>query len=347
MQCELLFNMLDFSIKPDNSVELSEFLFTDNPNIRRAFFNDKIVRAFGTLTAFHSIGQGYVFYSRPGEGLPQLPSEYDLREYVDMQSLNKISSLKLFLNCLWIVRDNSAKINTVVGVIKDTNWANFTNTQFMPTMASGDHYKSSFSAQELVAANTYYKQYNSLIKSHNDTSRINTPIHISENASVVQSVSKSNVSSFDHNKTNCLERAMHFLQMARVEDYLMYKIALYIPVLECLFITDSKDLMQKMRYRVAFYIGRDRQERRDIDDLVRDCYDIRSSFIHGQTMSSKNQKTQTQMLEYSVRLDELVRRIFRQIMDNDLDRFINVDKSERENYFQKLIYDIEGYPYRI
>jgi len=136
--------------------------------------------------------------------------------------------------------------------------------------------------------------------------------------------------------TGRLNLAQLFIQAARQYPDLGMKISQYCSALECIFSTDTSELSHKLAERVAFFLAEDKEERHQLFNDIKSYYGIRSQIVHGSPIS-KNKIMH--LSEYSKKLDEILRRIFKKIIyDNELSTlFLHTNTKNLEMYFKTLI----------
>jgi len=115
------------------------------------------------------------------------------------------------------------------------------------------------------------------------------------------------------------------------------KIAFTIPVLECLFSTDANEVTQKVSERAAFYFGKDNTERQGIFDIIKDVYNLRSKYFHGQELKSKHESIDNQKL-LSLSMDCLLRRIFTKVIMEDSALFNEFDQNKFDKDMSSIIF---------
>ncbi|MCY7421709.1 MAG: hypothetical protein LH478_08210 [Chitinophagaceae bacterium] len=117
-----------------------------------------------------------------------------------------------------------------------------------------------------------------------------------------------------------MERAMDFLPFARVSSFMPMKIAMYIPVLESLFSESDGDISFKVSERCACYLGGTQDEKMAIFKTVRRSYDLRSKLLHGSQVDPSVNNPEDQ-IKLSIEIDEVVRRILKQAILIDHEKF--------------------------
>lgn len=338
MTHEIMFNLDGLVANQFDTIELSNYVFSNNQVFRDGFYDAKMVLVVGGSSCIFPIGSCYAFYNKQIDFEIEDVPDLEIRRRFAVSNNAKIEVFKSFLQFLWFVKDNSIGIHHITGRLVGTSWGNVSHgDNVAPSNASGEFENVTFSNAELVEAHGIWLKYNSLVASANNHPQEDTIISQTEDTEIIRTRFKGHHTNFDYNKTNCIERAMKFLEMARGNEYLIYKIALYMPILECLFSTTTGEITSKLKYRTAFYIGESYQERKDIDRLVDKCYDIRSKYLHGQVYGEKSLKGVSApiLLDYSVRLDALIRRILKKIILHDSDNFI---KGDKDQYLNDLVF---------
>ena len=134
-----------------------------------------------------------------------------------------------------------------------------------------------------------------------------------------------------------ITRAWTFLLKSRMTHVLPMKIAFTIPVLECLFSTDANEVTQKVSERAAFYFGKDNTERQGIFDIIKDVYNLRSKYFHGQELKSKHESIDNQKL-LSLSMDCLLRRIFTKVIMEDSALFNEFDQNKFDKDMSSIIF---------
>ncbi|MGY6649182.1 hypothetical protein [Wenyingzhuangia sp. IMCC45574] len=134
--------------------------------------------------------------------------------------------------------------------------------------------------------------------------------------------------------TNRIERAYLFLSMARSHSFLPLKISFYIGLLETIFTTDGSEVTHKVSERCAFYLC-EFFDKQNTFDFIKECYGIRSKFVHGQKLHKKYDY-ETLKLK-SVKLDDIMRKLMNKIVLNDSKTFLKND-ADLNNFFKRLVF---------
>ncbi|WP_033542899.1 HEPN domain-containing protein [Planococcus sp. CAU13] len=196
--------------------------------------------------------------------------EIIIKDEKGMDLLNYfILSTQSFSSLLWLVKDNS--VNVINGFIdlEDEVKRNF-HTNYRTTSFYNKEGKTAiveFTREEINKVISLHK--NLFVPFNLETSIKNE--HTSKEA-------------FNGNR---FERVFHSIQAARSEAYLPSRIALFITVLETLLSTTSSEVSHKLKERLAWLLGSNYFERKEIFDNLGLIYSIRSAYVHGNTMPKK------------------------------------------------------------
>ena len=226
------------------------------------------------------------------------------------------------------MKDNSCAVNFFHCYIPDGNQAiiknNFLN--YFPSK-SETNLVTEFTKEEIYKAISMYYECDKLC--------------YHKNLSVVNEVPKSfilinrKISPIDHRKTNRIERALYFLDLARQSSLNHEKISFYVCILECLFSAHSQnEIAHQISERTAMYFGGNEYFQLERYRLVKEAYSIRSGFFHGSLL-----KTNTKTLDLAFYLDNNIRTILERAILDDSMVFLqspeDLDKSFLELIFRK------------
>lgn len=137
----------------------------------------------------------------------------------------------------------------------------------------------------------------------------------------------------DFIKMNRIQRSFFLLNIARSNSFLPMKIAFYINVLECLLLDNDAELSLRLQLFSASIIGKSREDKIFIRDIVNKSYNVRSKFFHGSVISLS--KDELQIL--SSQIDEIIRKIL--IKSKTIEEIINTKNNTiRADYFKSIIF---------
>ena len=240
------------------------------------------------------------------------------------------SDIHTLFHCLWLLKDNS--LNTEVGFVesKDSTGAGIASSNSRAavyTCADGRRRKVKYSQEEIAEALELYRIFDRL---GNGAYGGNFPptLRLKDQVEPVGTVVAAKA-------VRPLTRVWYFLSAARDCTDLSIKAAQYATCLEVLFSTDSTEIYHKLAERIALLLGESSEERRSLFHFVKTLYSVRSSLVHGDTLSREHLKN---MISISQEADGLVRRVLRRIMgDPQLCKLFEGGKEARERYFVELV----------
>lgn len=117
-------------------------------------------------------------------------------------------------------------------------------------------------------------------------------------------------------KGNRFERVFYFLQAARSQSYLPSRISSFVTLLETLLSTTGSDVTHKLKERLAWLIGKDFEERKEIFDNLGIIYNIRSSNVHGNSMPKKGNSSE-KLENLSMIIENYTRRLILKFLEGD------------------------------
>ena len=276
-------------------------------NLLSPFFHE----VAGTLEAHYLKNTGAVAYSI--EETQPFPDDEAAIRFL----LERLAEVKVFLQMLWLVKDNS--VNVDLGYLEHpyksakpgrTNVSRNSFAHVFST-ARGDVLTTEFTREELRRARH--------LRRDSKWTVVLTP----------QVATDERFTRYD--------RAFYFLQAARASSDLGVKIANYCICFEALFSTDPQELSHKLGERIACFLEKDPANRIDVFHTIKRAYAIRSKIVHGGKGSSKLWE---QLREVSVSCDSIVRRILvRIIEESSFQRYFQQATSDKEveEYFVSLV----------
>jgi hypothetical protein len=114
--------------------------------------------------------------------------------------------------------------------------------------------------------------------------------------------------------SNRFTRTLQFANRAQKTAMLAEKITFYCTALEALFSTSQNELTHQVAERVAVIAGSDRADRLPTYRFIKECYTLRSKYIHGSTQKPTEEAAIAVMCK---RLDGLVRRSFNNASEDE------------------------------
>lgn len=117
-----------------------------------------------------------------------------------------------------------------------------------------------------------------------------------------------------HRSVPLPERFLGFVRLYRESIDLPFRIAMACSALEVLFSTGTNELSHRVSERVAFLLKAEPNQRRDTYNSVKRLYAIRSAFLHGDTIASKDER---ELHLRSREADEILRAVTEQLLTSD------------------------------
>lgn len=239
-----------------------------------------------------------------------------------------------FTSCLWFVKDCSCDVDFSIYVDSSSNRCRLINNNSPCTNVEGFRIDTHFSQAELTIAKEYAIKYARVQTS----AELLIPDEIKNDT--LSETPRLNY--IDYNKLNRVERAYYFLNAARKDTFVPSKIATLVILFEALFanVNDTGEITYKISHRVAAFLSNDRGQRKATFSLVSKFYGFRSKFLHGQALPTATKKvsyTREQINEISCQIDDLVRKIFRKVLD-DPKPFLEKDATEFQTWLTGLYY---------
>jgi hypothetical protein len=238
---------------------------------------------------------------------------------LNIETYSKTEAIKSFLFFLWFIKDNSISIDDSYGYQTKGYRYQCIPNHTIPSNSLGKFENVQYSKVELDRALEISEKYIAVCGGQTTDMAAQ---EFNENYGTQNDVLKSSVDS--NQETNNLQRAITFLNTARSSPYLPYKISLYMPIFESLFSDSASEATQKVSERVAFYVSNDKAERLEIFKTVKEAYDIRSRFLHGQRLSSSKSKP-SYLQEVSNNVDEITRKVLNKIIMQDSALFLQAN----------------------
>jgi len=310
------------------------FTLTSNQDVKKEHFSNTLFeKAIGSMR-YAKIQTDYDFIFsilKSNDLFDEKDLNQMLGENIDLihQYANGLAS------CLWFIKDNSVNISEIYGNVIDGGSNSFLcmSPITVITNCHGDTKEVLFNRSEIDNAYLISKQYVKIcpqkeeefgnrITEHQFSNHINTSIIKGENDNI------------NYNKFNRIERAIKFLHIVRETSYLPRKIAMYMPIFECLFSTEPHEVTMKVSERVAFYIrGEDKKK---VYKIIKEAYNLRSRYLHGEELPN-NQKERTYQLELATQIDGIARYVLTRVIMEDSEKFL-LKKSDFENWLTDIIF---------
>ena len=243
------------------------------------------------------------------------------------------AAFKHFLLSLWLIKDNAVCIKTAYAFrIENRKAVSAKNSAIdIISNSQGGNTITKFTTEEMQEAQKLIAEISTKHAAH----LTNTVMELYgyDNSMEVE---------------NRIIRSFSAIVSARSRLYLPAKISMYVLALEALFSEGSEEgITHKIAERVAFYLGSTNVERRNIYETVNLAYRVRSKYVHGanpNTTKPSLEYQHTERQKLSQKIDEILRRIFRRILESDSHLFLRpteksntVMENETFMYFLKSL----------
>ena len=316
----------------------SGFLFLTNTNNRIDFLSANLIKQFGQGIIPYGDGDvfGYSNFSMSESGIvTQEQVNLEFKSAFDLRTQH----LRVFINFLWFIKDNSVGLYDIYGEIPQLNFVSRESKSIVNYNCNGEMEDVYFNQEEFDQVTEITLNYSKIAPPRTE---IKNPIAVGHEKyeKTGKFVIPKTADNFNYNEQNSLERAFNFLVTARNQKYLVYRIAYFMPIFECLFTTDSSEIQTKMAYRAAFYIGETFEECESIFKTVLLGYNIRSKFLHGQKFSSEKEIEKTALIDLSRKIDDILRKVLVKAINKDYEIFIDYVKEDKDSFFNKLVFEL-------
>lgn len=256
-----------------------------------------------------------------------LINKFNVKDDADFSYNNNY--ITQLLTQLWLITDNCVSVQQFVFVPAENQ-----NIEYRHAINAFQFYKSdgsvtteSYSTQDFESMEINLDLSSKLI-SHNRIERKYEDLNMYK----IQLAHRT----LAYNDATRVERGLQFLFTARTQSSPIIKIANYIMSLECLFSFSSDYIKRNVSNRVSNFINSQApmMKKSDVRDLVRNCYTIRSNYVHGNKLLPKHQDL-VDLEKYSVEIDNICRILFKSIISKQLSIF-NEDDNKLLQYFSTL-----------
>jgi hypothetical protein len=298
------------------------------------FKNNKITKNFKNLfgdAASFLIKNSYIFYYE-GD-----PSELLIPSYFQSNTLNKIAYnyngyFQSIFSAFWFLKDDAISIPvTYVELLGSNNKGTHSFNTLPITKANGKDEPTMFTSSEIELALKIFSDIDNFYNQEDQISMMKKRLNHHANDPQLNRELKP----YDLSRTS---RAILFLRSIRFSDEPIVKITYHMAMYECLFLTSNQDVCENLKQRVSIFIGGSRKEKDSIQYYISQAYNIRSRYMHGDTVSL----TVEEINKFSLKIDELTRTILRKILymkDNHMftRSETTTSKEEFDQYFVDMI----------
>lgn len=324
MQVTIIAPIKHLKLHPDVSkIEIHNFVIEDDKNkIYEEILDEGKLALLGSFIKME-IDSGPVIYYK---------GDIDnLKTYTPGESIQTalIKTHELFTTLifgLWLVKDCSAYISSSYIFTDDKISSNYISS-FLSS-SYGIYSDPEFNLEDMEK---YASLISKLLDIHYYTPK-QKPVALDETSSVTRLGA---VHSLNYNDFSRVAKSYLFLQLARGNSFLPLKITFYAAIFECLFTTDNAGVNHKVAERAAFYLSDNKTERIEIYKFVKKIYDIRSKYVHGQSLD-KDYSERLKMQPLSFEADRIIRRLIIKIMEDPAP--FSLDNNKIIDWFNDLIF---------
>lgn len=326
---ETIYTILHCTLEDFSVLEYDELIITNERGLVEEFLNDNVRFQLGEIMSNSLLKSPVYVYSK----LEDCPADITKIDVIREQS----RELRYLLECLWLVKDHAARLNTTVGIALENGRGQCVYSMAPERYTTLDCLipDTSFSFDDIDAANNYYIKAEDAANEKNNPTRIETIPAPADFLPARQYYTFGGLRNYKYSDYNRIERSLILLSNARQQSYLPFKIAYFIPVLECLFSdSDANSVTHKVAERISYFLTQDFAERRIIFEAVKKAYNIRSKVFHGSTTSADN----AQLITICRDIEGIVRKILSKVIGRHVEEF---KKENMSDFFVKLMFDKE------
>ena len=339
MEGKILFDIshLRFEGNGIADVNAGSLFLTNNDELRNEFYTEKFIRANGIGDIRYTPSSVFAFCQTDLTNTDGKLDE-EIRLIFEEVMAERMQLIEGFLWFTWFIKDNSVGLWSTFGQIKSRNIINKISRSFSFYNCQGTKDNCSFSKEQLTRIGELTQIYQNICPRPLKTMReMIFTYEFDQHGMPFRTYLQRYTNAINYNDQNCIERAFHFLSIARSQTVLIYKIAYYLAIFESLFTTDSTEINKKMSNRAAFYIGESQEEYEYIFITIFDSYKIRSKFLHGQVFESDDDIETTHLLRTAEELDQILRKVLLKIMTKDAEIFSKYDITSRSAYLNSFL----------
>lgn len=318
---------LEIETKYSGRLLFHNIKISNNPNkFIENFGNDDFIALVGMIQ-FHDYVNSTHLYSIGVHD--NISSGSTAERFLMVESL----FYQLFIQCLWIVKDNSVNFEESFIEVTDNSEKKVSmySRSFHFTDASGKVNKVLFNLKELEEAETYFVYFKELVDKNVKNRADESIIHSQKFDEFFECYGLN---------SNRIDRFFYILHNARTENYLPARIAMYTIALEALVSTDEREVTHQTAERTALLMFNNDISKYKIYQFVKEMYRIRSSYIHGNKLSKSFKKKGLEyLIDSSIEFDDLLRRLIRKILSDDSlqSLYIQDNTEELNNFFIRKI----------
>lgn len=331
MELKFIGSTNNFVLKSSDTFRINLFKLTNSNDVLfKEVFDDNFKSSFGALSTRKLSQTPYLYLFITLHEYAALTEFYN-----ESDALKKMNaSFAFFIDTSWFIKDNASFIDVGYMVNSLSGGYFIDSRNSYNSNASGEYVPTEFDYDEILRLIDIYEKISQLKK--------NSFIQEEENKPFVNVTGKSTAASSPfnfvrHKNLNRFIKALTFLHSARTNSYLPMKLSFYIVILETLFgLRGDSDIANNIKKRVWLFIGNKFDSEDSVRKIIKDAYEVRSRFLHGDYIDGDMDKLKT----ISIRIDELIREIFLKVIYSEWEYFIltnsKPDKDKFIEYIQNL-----------
>jgi hypothetical protein len=336
MTAELLISVRHLLIKDRSEFLLPTFTISNDKNQLSQFLsNPEVIEAVGSSELKLPYYDGAFIYAQfPLKNHTTLLLNSDAFVEKNIMAKMVLEEVNGFLYSLWYIKDCCVSAHSMINKFVNINRSIQSSTQYsFFTLHDGSFSDCYFSIDELSRAKELMDKETVICPTFHKIPSIE---EVKSRNEISDGISTMRLIDFDYSKLTRIERASILLHTARTYHFLPMRISFFIPFFECLFIASAGgEAQQKVCERIAFYLYSDKMERANAYGAIKDGYDIRSKFLHGDKLPSK---FNAELLpSISKKIDDIARKLFVKILEGDHAIFLQ-NQSNFEVWLSQLIF---------
>jgi Apea-like HEPN len=315
----------------EKDLNFLSFLFTSNNQLlKEEILDENFKKVIGRIATDHYKDSPYFFLQKDyTTQTANNLSEEDNKILNDNSTIYSII-FETFVSFLWLIKDNCCSLNSFHTYAPGGNKVIVKPNALIYFTSKGiQNEKMFFSDDEMHRAIELFVKGYSLF--YHKNVRVSKPGDILPGAII-----KRDITPYDFKKINRIERAFHFLGLARTTPQLPLKISFYMCIYETLFYgANTGEITHQIAERVALYAVNTRFMRHGIYKQIKEAYKVRSIYFHGNSFKSYRRD----LSEISYYLDNLTRQILLKIILKDSGIFLQEDELLEQSFYDLLFED--------
>lgn len=273
--------------KSDSKIELSSGYISNKSSVLDELFENSLSLCTIGLHSLDDIRNAPSFYLIEGDFGDEVAPDV-VAKFGTSFCFGFLRQIQIFVSQLWRIKDNSI-------YVRDGFLYTYTKD-----VTDGCTFKASVSAINTLSSG----EIRNIIIPTADLLRIGADMTIISHEDVINQIqdfkSATQIQHFKESGLNRKDLAKTYVNLARMEATIPVKILMYCSAIEALVANSTTELSHRVAERVATMLGNDQKEKCEIYSTVKNGYDARSKFAHGDFIK----KDVEQVKKWSITLDE-------------------------------------------